>query len=174
MATTNIKSHCSICNDEQDTYECKGCLTIFCFNHLTDHREMINQEFIQIEHHFNSFRQKLHDQKEDPNHYSLFKQINQWENESIYKIKQTAQQCRDEINEYLFKIENQFNQLTERTKEIRKQNKINEINSKQIKKKFNKLNKEFEKPKNVSIQQRSSTFIHQIFVRIEESEKNSI
>jgi chromosome segregation ATPase len=174
MATKNIKSHCSICNDEQDTYECKGCLTIFCFNHLTHHREMINQEFIQIEHQLNSFRQKLDDQKENPNHYSLIRQINQWENESINRIKQTAQQCRDEINKYLIKIENKFNELTQKTKEIRKQNKINEINSKQIQEKLNKLNKEFEKPKNVSIEQKSSTFIHQIFVRINESEKNSI
>jgi phosphomevalonate kinase len=174
MATRYVKSHCSLCNDEQDTYECKGCLTIFCFNHLTDHREMINQDFIQIEHHFNSFRQKLEDQKEDPMKYLLIKQINQWENESINKIQQTAEKCRDEINKYLFKIENEFNELSKKAKEIRKQNKINEINSKQIEEKLNKLNEEFEKPKNISIQQKSSTFIHQIFVRIEESEKNSI
>jgi phosphomevalonate kinase len=135
---------------------------------------MINQEFTQIEHQLNSFRQKLDDQKENPNHYSLIRQINQWENESINKIKQTAQQCRDEINKYLIKIENKFNELTQKTKEIGKQNKINEINSKQIQEKFNKLNKEFEKPKNVSIEQKSSTFIHQIFVRIKESKKNSI
>ncbi len=146
----------------------------FCFNYLTHHREMINQEFTQIEHQLNSFRQKLDDQKENPNHYSLIRQINQWENESINKIKQTAQQCRDEINKYLIKIENKFNELTQKTKEIGKQNKINEINSKQIQEKFNKLNKEFEKPKNVSIEQKSSTFIHQIFVRIKESKKNSI
>ena len=172
MATKYLKSYCLVCNDEQDTYECQGCLTTFCFHHLTDHREMIKQEFVLIEDDFNSLRQKLHDQKENPTKYSLIKQINQWENDAIYKIKQTAQKCRDQINKYLIKIENQFDELTEQTKEIRKQNKINEMNSKQIKEKLNKLNQEFEKRKNISIEQKSSTiFIHQIFVRFEASEK---
>jgi hypothetical protein len=43
MATINSTRYCSICNGEEDTYECKGCLTIYCFRHLTDHREIINQ-----------------------------------------------------------------------------------------------------------------------------------
>jgi hypothetical protein len=43
MATINSTRYGSICNGEEGTYECKGCLTIYCFCHLTDHREIINQ-----------------------------------------------------------------------------------------------------------------------------------
>ena len=38
------KIQCSICNEEKDTYECKGCSATFCFNHLTDHRQELRRQ----------------------------------------------------------------------------------------------------------------------------------
>ncbi len=107
MATT--KTQCSICNEDKDIYECKGCSETFCFPHLTNHRDTINKQFNQMEDNCNSFRQILLDQKTDPKKRCLVEQVDQWEKDSIQKIKQTANECRQNLikytNEYIIEIE---------------------------------------------------------------------
>jgi phosphomevalonate kinase len=178
MAMANVKTHCTICNDEEDTFECKGCSQIFCYIHLTDHRENINKDFNQIEDDYNLFRETLNDQKNDPEKRSLVKEIDQWEKDSIMKIKQTAKECKqtliDYINKDFINIENKLNKLTNEIKEIRKKNKFNEKNLNEIKQNLNKLKEELDKPSNVSIQQEYSSFINKIFVIVSLNEGNKI
>jgi len=178
MAMANVKTHCSICNDEEDTYECKGCSQIFCYIHLSDHRENINKDFNQIEDDYNLFRQKLYDQKDDPEKYSLVKEIDQWKIDSINKIEQTAEECKQSLinytNKYLIEIENKLNKLTNEIKEIRKKNKFNEIYLNETKENLNKLKEELDKSSNILIQQESSTFINKIFVIIPFNQGNII
>src|ERR1700733_5904590 len=113
MATSTVKTQCYMCNEENDIYECKGCSETFCFNHLTYHREIINEEFNKIEDNCNSFRQRIIDEKNDPKNHPLVKKIDKWEMDSIEKIKQTANQCREKLinykNEFINEIENKLN-----------------------------------------------------------------
>jgi hypothetical protein len=170
MATTNARAHCSICNDEEDTYECKGCLTIYCFHHLTDHREIINQQLNKIEDNRNLFRQIINDQKNDPEQRSLIKQINQWKEDSIKKIKQIAERYKRRLIHYtdifIIEIENRLDKITDEIKEIRQKNKFNEIKLQQLKENLNKLKEELDKPSDVSIEQEPSLFINKISVII--------
>jgi hypothetical protein len=55
MATTTAKARCFICNKERNTYKCGGCSNDFCFNHLTEHRQSINQQFDEIENDHDQF-----------------------------------------------------------------------------------------------------------------------
>ena len=130
MAMATAKIQCSTCNEEKDTYICRGCSETFCFNHLTDHRDIINKQFNQIEDNCNSFRQIIIDQKNN----SLIEQIDQWENDSIEKIKQMANQCRNKLINYrnplIIEIENKLNDLVKYIKEIRQENEFNEIDLK--------------------------------------------
>jgi outer membrane murein-binding lipoprotein Lpp len=171
MATTNTKTLCYSCHKDIRTFLCQGCEQNFCLDDLTNHLQELKKDLEKIENDHDQFRQLINAQKQNSNDDSFVKQIDQWENESIDKIKQTAKECRDEINKYLIKIENKFDDLAKELEEIRQNNQFDKIHLDQMK---TKLNEEFEKVKNISIQQKSSIFIHQIFVRIKEGEKNSI
>jgi len=128
-----------------------------------DHREIINKQFNQIEDDYNSFRQTLYDQKNEPKIHLLVKEIEQWEEDSIMKIKQTAEECKQRLinytNKYFIDIETK---LTNQIKEIRQKNKFNEIYLDKIKENLNKLKEELDKSSNISIKQVSSTFINEI------------
>lgn len=47
MATR--KTQCVKCGKEKETLKCTGCSQDFCDNHLTDHRQELNQQLNQIE-----------------------------------------------------------------------------------------------------------------------------
>jgi chromosome segregation ATPase len=178
MATATTQAHCYQCDEEKDIYDCKGCSKTFCFDHVTKHREGIDQEFIQIEHHCNSFRQTIIDQKNDPNKHPLIQEIEQWKQESIQKIEQIANQCQQRLirytNQFLIQTENQLNQLTEQLKQIRQKNKLNEFDLDQLKNKLTKLQKELDQPSNVTIQQQPTSFINKISVIISFPKGNRI
>ncbi len=178
MATATVQTHCSICNEEITTFMCRGCLKDFCFDHLQEHRETLKIKFHQIENDYNQFRQTLIDQKNNPNIHLLIQQINQWEQESINKIKQVANQCRETLTNYtnkcIISIENKLDNIIQQQTSIRGKNEFNEIHLEDFKQKLNKLKEELDKPTNVSIQQQSSTFIKKISVIIPLSESNYI
>jgi hypothetical protein len=178
MATTNISSQCYSCYKETRTFLCQGCEHNFCFDDLTKHLQDLHKELETIENDHDQFRQIINDQKENPDQYSLIKQIDQWENDSINKIKQTAKECREQVtdfrNKYLTIFENKLNNFVKKIKEIRPKNQFNEFDLNQIKRELKKINKEFEKPKTISIEQDSSRFIHQIFVVLPIDGGNSI
>jgi outer membrane murein-binding lipoprotein Lpp len=177
MATSNITSHCSMCNEEI-TFMCRGCLKDFCFDHLTEHRQTLKTQFHQIENDYNQFRQTLIDQKNDSNKRSLIQQINKWEEESRNKIKQIADQCRQKLinytNKFIIKIENKLDNTIKLQTSIREKNEFSEIHLEELKQKLNKLKEELDKPTNISIQQESTSFINQISVILPFDEGNYI
>ena len=87
---------------------------------------------------------------------------------SIEKIKQVANKCRKRLikctNNSIIKTENQLNDLAKQLKVIRVENEYNEIDLQQCRNTLKKLEDELDKPKNVSIEQRSNLFIDEIFV----------
>jgi hypothetical protein len=91
MATTNL-TKCSNCEEETNTFLCNGCSNYFCFHHLTEHRQLLNEQLHQIQHDFNQFSETIIDIRNNPLKHPFIQQINQWENESINKIKQTAEE----------------------------------------------------------------------------------
>jgi hypothetical protein len=88
------------CNKEKNTYECRGSSQNFCFNHLSDHRQTVNKQFHKIEDDSNSFLQRFIEQKDDiKKNHPLLQEIDKWKEDSIKKIKQTAEQCKTNINQ---------------------------------------------------------------------------
>ncbi|CAF3631892.1 unnamed protein product [Rotaria sp. Silwood1] len=168
MGAVTDKAHCFICNQETNTYECKGCSEHFCSKHLAQHHEKINQQFDKIKDDCSSFLKTVIDQKDDPKKRPLIQQINQWEDDSINKIKQTANECRRKLinytNKYIIRIENKLVKLTEELKRIHQENEYNEIHLNQLKETLIKLSKEFDKPSNVAIEQNFTSFINKISV----------
>lgn len=159
-------NHCLNCSESDDVYECKGCLQIYCYSHLTNHREEIEGNFNKLQDNSNLFRQNIYDEKNQINDCLLIQEINKWENESIEKIQLTASKYRDKIihyiNKYIIHIENNLNHLFEQSKQIRKENKMNEILLNQSIQKLEYLKKELDKPFQIFIKQESTSFINKI------------
>ena len=148
---TTTETQCFTCDKVSSTYKCEGCLQHFCFNHLTEHRQILGKQFDEIEKNRDQFQQILIEQKQNPNKDFLIQQIHQWENDSIKKIRQTGNKCKQILIEHTNEIENKLINLTQQLRENRQENKFNEINLNLFKIQLENLTKELAQPPNVSI-----------------------
>ncbi len=94
MTTTTGKTHCVTCEEERVAYKCEECSENFCLNHLNDHHQLLIHQIDDLDNKRNIFRQTLNEQTTNPLEHFLIQQINQWENDSINNIKQTANEAR--------------------------------------------------------------------------------
>ena len=103
----------------------------------------------------------------DPNKQTLIIEINQWEKNSIDKIHETAQQCRDQwmnyFNGFLLGFEKKFNHLNQQTKEVQIEY---QSDVKELKSKLEELKEELHRFKDVSIEHQSTPLISRICVPI--------
>ncbi|CAF1580881.1 unnamed protein product [Adineta ricciae] len=166
--TTN-EAQCFLCKKHTSTYSCRGCSNEFCLDDLMKHRQDLTGEFKTIINNYDQFRENLQQRKTNPQYYSLFKQINRWEKNSIEIIRRTAQQCRQiflkENEKFLIDIEVKFNKLIKEIKEIEEENEVNETNLKDLKEKLTKISKEFNDSSEIFIEEDSQTFIKRISVK---------
>ncbi len=70
------------CGKEKATFKCGECLQDFCYNHSTEHRNELSKQFDEIETIRELLRQHLLKQT-----HVLIQQIDQWERDSIMKIR---------------------------------------------------------------------------------------
>ena len=165
MTTANIQGHCSLCAEE-NTYLCTGCSVYFCFDHLKEHRDMINQEFNQMKDNYNLLIENLNEQINNPDQRLFIKQINQWKQKSIQRIEQVAKQCEGDLiectNKHFLDLKNDLN---EKLKENRVKDKSNEKQLNQLKEQLKLLNKQFEEILKISFDTRTTSFINQIYFK---------
>lgn len=166
MASIDPKVKCFICEKETRIFNCQGCSQNFCRNDLIKHIEILNEQLDKIENNRDEFREKFLDEKND----LFIQEINQWEENSIKIIKQTADYCREKLinykNKLNIKLENRLNDFTKNIQEIRQDNEFNEMDLDQLKEKFQKLKEEFDQATNISVKQESIPFINKISVII--------
>jgi hypothetical protein len=82
MATAIGRARCSRCGREKATSKCEGCSEDFCFNHLAEHRQQLDE----IEVNRDQFGQILTQQTTESRKHPLIEQIDQWELSAIKKI----------------------------------------------------------------------------------------
>ncbi|CAF1170482.1 unnamed protein product, partial [Adineta steineri] len=168
MAMTNNKTHCFTCNTDKITYLCNGCFKKFCLLDLTRHRQILNEELHLIINDYNQFKERFDDQKPTSHDLSLIDQINQWETDSIDKIKQKAQECRNIIIDYsqifLNNTEKKFNDLYEQLKQFHNESEFNEINLNYLRHELIKIREESNNTPKTSIWLDSQPFINEISV----------
>ena len=107
----------------------------------------------------------------DSTKHSMVKQIDQWEKESIDKIKRQAQLCRTQwvnySNAFLRQIENKLDHFAQQMREIHQENEFNELDLNELKQRLDELEKQLNQPTNVSIEQQSTSFINNISLLLE-------
>ncbi|CAF0712144.1 unnamed protein product [Adineta steineri] len=169
-AAATVKARCVTCGKEKSTVLCDGCSQPFCYNHLRDHRQELDKQLDEIEVSHDLFRQTLTDQSTKPETQALVKQIDEWEQDSIAKIRQTANDARQLIlqhsTKYLTDIEIKLNKLTEQLRESRAENDFFEADLQRWNKQLTQMNKELDKPSTIKIQHGSTPLINSIRVNI--------
>ncbi|CAF1496412.1 unnamed protein product [Adineta steineri] len=165
MTMANNKTQCFICNKKKPTYTCEGCSQRFCLMDLTKHRQILNNELDQITNEYNQFKQEINEQQLNTHDLSLLDEINQWEIDSIEKIKQKAEDCREiVVKSSRTYIGKKFNNLREQIEQIHEGNEFNETNLEYLRNQLMKVTQDFYNSSNVSIQQDSKPFINEISV----------
>jgi len=172
MATSNLSTKCFTCKEETTTYPCPGCSNHFCLTDLIKHQEELKLQFHEIEHQRNEFVQMINDQQKTiPNNHPAIIQINLWEQKSIEKIKQTAQEQRQivqqSIHGYLPQIQTQFNDFTQQIQQINKKKDFNEKVLEKLQIQLKEIQQQINQPTNIQINEdSSSTFIRKLSIQI--------
>ncbi|CAF1127343.1 unnamed protein product [Adineta steineri] len=171
MTMANNKTQCFTCHAEKITYSCKGCSKEFCLIHLTEHQQILNQELNHLINDYDQFKQKINEQKQNPQNlqtHSLLKQIDQWERNSIEIIQQKAQNCREIVikssQTFINDIKMKFNDLSEQIKQLHQENEFNEINLNYLRNQLTEITEEFNNPLKISIKEDSQSFIKEISI----------
>ncbi|CAF3394023.1 unnamed protein product [Rotaria socialis] len=170
MATSATTSkQCFICKKEKSNlYPCGGCSENFCFPDLSKHRQEHVVELEKIVTECDTFQQSISEQQQDLNHRPLIQQVNKWERDSIMKIKQTAEDCRQRLikstDDNIIEIEKELNQLSSRLRKMRYDEDFNEIHLNNLRMLLKELEKELDQPRNVSILEEPTSFINKISI----------
>jgi len=155
---------CFACREEITTYMCTGCSEHFCVDDLMKHREELKLQFHQIEDQRNQFAQTLVDHK---NNHPFIQQITQWERISIEKIRQTAQEQRNLIQQYAQTIQVKLHSFTEEMQKTVKKKDFNEIILKKLQIELEDLKNQLYQTDYIQIKQDSSSaFINKLFINI--------
>jgi hypothetical protein len=131
MATATKRTLCVKCGKEKAILKCEGCSQDFCYNHFGDHRQELNKQMDEIEVIRDTIRQTITEQTAEPQKHALIQQIDQWESDSINKIRQTAEEARQLLlkhtAEHIAAKEVQLNKLTYLLQQSRQHNDFVEI-----------------------------------------------
>ncbi|CAF1178938.1 unnamed protein product [Rotaria sp. Silwood1] len=108
---------CVVCENKtiNSTFKCEGCLQTFCLKHTNEHQQYLSHQLNEIIHEHENIFYTFNEHKQSS---LLFDQINQWENDSIKKIQQTAHNVRIQIEQF---SELQKEQSKEKFNQISKQ-----------------------------------------------------
>ncbi|CAF1203567.1 unnamed protein product [Adineta ricciae] len=100
-------------------FKCEGCCQTFCYKHTAEHRFLLSGQLEDIIHeHENVYHLFYETKQQSP---LLHEHVNRWEKESVTKIKQLAQEMREQINQ------------------------LSQLQRQNTKEKFNQISKELEK-----------------------------
>jgi len=174
MATTS-KSYCVTCSKQRSTFRCSGCSQEFCFNHLTDHKRQLNKQLDEIEINRDLFQRSLNDRISKPQKHVLIQEIDQWEQDSINKIRQTANETRQTIFEYtnqnIKELELKLTHLTTQLKQSRDENDFSELDLHRWNEQLIQMANELIKPININIRQDNTQLITKIAVDVTSTSK---
>jgi chromosome segregation ATPase len=168
MATATGRNHCAICGKERRTVLCDGCSQTFCYNHLNDHRQELTKQLDEVEVTRDLLRQTLTEQTSQPRKHSLMKETDEWERDSINKIRETAEEARqllyEHITGHITEIEVQLNKLTDNLRDSRQENDFVETDLKHWKEELHRLKEELTKPSSIILRRDSIPLVTKINV----------
>lgn len=167
MVTTNGKTRCAICSKDNATMKCEGCSQTYCYNHVAEHRQQLNRELEDVATDCDCIRELLTEQRIDSKQHPLMRKINQWEQESIAKIRQKAEETRQLLVKHTIgttaEIEAKLNNIAKQIKQNREDNNFSETDLQRWKENLTKLNNKLQAiASNITIREDSTSFVSRI------------
>ena len=175
-STTTKRSLCKACNKAPSVFFCQGCQKDFCRNHAEEHRQELSKQLdtIIVEH--DQLKQNLTEYKGKSSRHPLMQEIDQWETQSIEKIRKAADDARKElskvIDSHTTKITEDLKQLTQELTAARSEDNFIEIDLKEWTESLENLTKDLRTPSSINVQQETSNtpFIQKILVSTKQKE----
>lgn len=168
MATITSKILCIICNKGKGTFKCEGCSKIFCPKHSIDHRNDLSKQLDEIEVTHDLAYKTLIQQTQNLRQHLLIQKVDQWEYQSIEKIRQMADQARNDllrgITEQTNDIKKKLQDLSDELRQGREDNDYLEGDLKHWLQKLEELKLELLNPVNIAIHEDSTPLVTKIHV----------
>lgn len=92
---------CTTCLKQSEAFICRGCRQPFCAKHVGQHREKIAKEMNRIVGQCHRFGEEA---KSEKFAQPIYNKIDQWERQSIEKIRQIAQAARSDVKPWLERV----------------------------------------------------------------------
>ncbi len=170
-STTQRKLPCAKCSKTSGLFMCRGCGKDFCMHHANEHRQELGKQLDELTLEHDQFREKLIEETTKPQSYSHVRQlIDQWEQQSIDKIYQAANDVRKKlknmIERHSAKLNNSLTKIAHEINEARREDEYFETDIQDWVKQLNKLKNDLLKPPTFRIQESDSIspFISKIYI----------
>jgi hypothetical protein len=111
QSSTLQKTPCTICGRVVGPFTCRGCQKDFCTRHVVEHRQMLNKQMDELTLIHERFRQNIMKQSTEIHQYSLMKQIDEWEKQSINKIQLVARNTRQQLQKLISQHKSKLNEV---------------------------------------------------------------
>ncbi|CAF1531230.1 unnamed protein product [Rotaria sp. Silwood1] len=171
MASSTVaKLPCVTCEKAAGVFTCRGCIKDFCTRHATEHRQMLNQQMEEVTLCHDQLRQSFDEQAKEPRQHPLMQKIDEWERNSIEKIRQVADDARKQllnaIGKYTNKMTEVLGNLTQKLTKARDDDDFVETDLKDWTDKLNKIKNDWTAPQTINIQQDANevSFIRKITI----------
>ncbi|CAF0901527.1 unnamed protein product [Rotaria sordida] len=169
-STTRKKRPCSKCDKAAGIFTCSGCQKDFCYRHVAEHRQELNKQMDELTTDHDQFQQIIAEQESQPNCHPLIQKINKWEQESINKVHQAAEDARKQLLTILAthrsKVTNDLTHLIEELSKARNEDDYVETDLKEWMERLNKLQKDLNAAQTIDFDtdNSSSSLISKIYI----------
>jgi hypothetical protein len=170
MTTPTLITQCFTCGKIKGRVKCEGCSKIYCVKHFEDHRQQLSKQLDEVEVTRDLFRQSLTEKTGDSQNNSSIQQIDEWENESMNKIRQAASEARDIVLQHTAgintKMEENLDKLTTQLRQSRQENDFFETDLNQWREEVTRMQDLMNKPLDITIRSGPTPLITKINVEI--------
>lgn len=176
MASAIEKKACATCTKGVAVTTCDGCRRSFCVKHFVDHRTDLSNHIEEVAQEHDLLRQDLERYSTNEN---LFLKISKWEEESITKIRLTAEATRDDLRNLLERhnmmLKTTLTKFTNELQTSRESNDYTEIDIDKWTQQLKEFRKTIELPSTINIHRDSSpdAVIHLIKVNDQPRQQSS-
>jgi hypothetical protein len=160
------KNLCARCAKPKNTVKCAGCDKDFCLDDMIIHRQELSEQLGHTEDQFNQFAHDIEQESRNTHIRPLMEQIDQWEQQSINKIQQAAEEIRHQlssrVSSYDAELKLQLKRLSDKLVECRHENDYVDTDIHYYDEQLKLLKVAYDTPLNLQLGYTSTSFIERI------------
>ncbi|CAF1474702.1 unnamed protein product [Rotaria magnacalcarata] len=100
-----MKKKCIKCKKFGQIFTCNGCQESYCDQHIAEHREELSRKMNDIDKDYHHFQEDLNENEIIQTYLS---RIDQWELDSMNKIRKTAEAARHDLSKMFDRMKNRL------------------------------------------------------------------